>query len=196
MQRLSSPNPGSLSSPDLNSSDVTPTSSCSTGKKSKSSYTDVTSSASSEKTYTLKGTRLIVLHNFQGKAFDDLPVRPGEYVFANLKDQIVPGFIWAYSPNTKKSGFIPEDHVKEPVVTDIWKMIEGSYSLVSPCHQRKRQMNRVVFVIWRWKVQLTRVIRKDITSPLSSETSPEERHSPVILVTLYGNTGPIHALVG
>lgn len=79
----------------------------------------MTSSASSEKTYTLKGTRLIVLHNFQGKAFDDLPVRPGEYVFANLKDQIVPGFIWAYSPNTKKSGFIPEDHVKEPVVTDI-----------------------------------------------------------------------------
>lgn len=130
MQRLSSPNPGSLSSADLNSSDVTPTSSCSTGKKSKSSYTDVTSSASSEKTYTLKGTRLIVLHNFQGKAFDDLPVRPGEYVYANLKDQIVPGFIWAYSPNTKKSGFIPEDHVKEPVVTDIWKMIKGSYSLV------------------------------------------------------------------
>lgn len=119
MQRLSSPNAASLSSPDLNSSDVTPTSSCSTGKKSKSSYTDVTSSASSEKTYTLKGTRLIVLHNFQGKAFDDLPVRPGEYVYANLKDQIVPGFIWAYSPNSKKSGFIPEDRVKEPVVTDI-----------------------------------------------------------------------------
>lgn len=119
MQRLSSPNAASMSSPDLNSSDVTPTSSCSTGKKSKSSYTDVTSSASSEKTYTLKGTRLIVLHNFQGKALDDLPVRPGEYVYANLKDQIVPGFIWAYSPNRKKSGFIPEDHVKEPVVTDI-----------------------------------------------------------------------------
>ena len=43
---------------------------------------------------------------------------------------------------------------------------------------------------------ITRVIRKDITNPLSSETSPEERHNPVILVTLYGNTGPIHALVG
>ncbi|XP_078363110.1 SH3 domain-containing protein Dlish-like [Oculina patagonica] len=119
IQRLSLSTTDPLSSPDLNSSDVTPTSSCSTGKKSKSSYTDVTSSASSEKTYTLKGTRLIVLYNFQGKAFDDLSVRPGEYVYANLKDQIVPGFIWAYSPNSKKSGFIPEDHVKEPVVTDI-----------------------------------------------------------------------------
>ena len=151
MQRLSSPNAASLSSPDLNSSDVTPTSSCSTGKKSKSSYTDVTSSASSEKTYTLKGTRLIVLHNFQGKAFDDLPVRPGEYVYANLKDQIVPGFIWAYSPSSKKSGFIPEDHVKEPVVTDIWRIVRGSQSLVSPHHWRKRQMYRVAFVTWRWK---------------------------------------------
>lgn len=77
------------------------------------------SSASSEKTYTLKGTRLIVLYNFKGKALDDLAVRPGEYVYANLKDQIVPGWTWAYSPNSKKSGFIPGDHVKEPVVTEI-----------------------------------------------------------------------------
>ncbi|KAJ7387123.1 hypothetical protein OS493_004088 [Desmophyllum pertusum] len=119
IQRLSSSNAASLSSPDANSSDVTPTSSCSTGVKSKSSYTDVTSSASSEKTYTLKGTRLIVLYNFKGKALDDLAVRPGEYVYANLKDQIVPGWTWAYSPNSKKSGFIPGDHVKEPVVTEI-----------------------------------------------------------------------------
>ena len=119
IQRLSLSNDTAQCSPDLNSSDVTPTSSCSTGIKSKSSYTDVTSSASSEKTYTLKGTRLIVLHNFDSRAFDDLTVRPGEYVFANLKDQIVPGWIWAYSPHSKKSGFVPDDHVKEPVVTDI-----------------------------------------------------------------------------
>lgn len=80
----------------------------------------MTSSAgSSEKTYALKGTKLIVLFNFEGQAFDDLSVHPGEYVFANLKDQIVPGMIWAYSPHRRKSGFIPEDHVKEPIVTDI-----------------------------------------------------------------------------
>ena len=119
IQRLSQSKVTTQSSPDVNSSDVTPTSSCSTGAKSKSSYTDMTSSASSEKTYTLKGTRLIVLYNFESKAFDDLTVRPGEYVYANLKDQIVPDWIWAYSPHRKKSGFIPEDHVKEPVVTDI-----------------------------------------------------------------------------
>ncbi|XP_022780555.1 SH3 domain-containing protein Dlish-like isoform X2 [Stylophora pistillata] len=119
VQRLSSPNGASLNSPNLSSSDVTPLSSSSTGMKCKSWQTDVTSSTSSEKTYTLKGTRLIVLYNFEGKAFDDLTVRPGEYVYANLKDQIVPGYIWAYSPNSKKSGFIPDDHVKEPVITDI-----------------------------------------------------------------------------
>lgn len=119
VQRLSSPNGTSLNSPNLSSSDVTPVSSSSTGMKGKSWQTDVTSSTSSDKTYTLKGTRLIVLYNFEGKAFDDLPVRPGEYVYANLKDQIVPGYIWAYSPNSKKSGFIPDDHVKEPVITDI-----------------------------------------------------------------------------
>ena len=107
----------------LNSPDVTPTSSSSTGTKSRSSYTDLTSSAaSSEKTYALKGTKLIVFFNFEGQAFDDLSVHPGEYVFANLKDQIVPGMIWAYSPHRRKSGFIPEDHVKEPIVTDIWRI--------------------------------------------------------------------------
>ena len=119
IQRLSQSKVTAQSSHDVNSSDVTPTSSCSTGAKSKSSYTEVTSSASSEKTYILKGTRLIVLYSFESKAFDDLTVRPGEYVYANLKDQIVPDWIWAYSPHRKKSGFIPEDHVKEPVVTDI-----------------------------------------------------------------------------
>ena len=106
-------------STDMNSSDVAPTSSCSTGGKSTSSYTDVTSSLSSDRTYSLKGSRLIVLDNFDSKAFDDLTVRPGEYIYANLKDQIVPGWIWAYSPTSKKSGFIPDDRVKEPVVTDI-----------------------------------------------------------------------------
>ena len=108
-----------LSTTERNSSDFTPTSSCSTGVKSRSSPTDFTSSASSEKTSTLKGTRLIVLYKFQGSAFDDLTVRPGEYVYANLKDQIVPGWIWAYSTSSKRSGFIPEECVREPVVTDI-----------------------------------------------------------------------------
>ena len=60
-----------------------------------------------------------MLYNFEGQAFDDRTVRPGEYVYANLKEQIVPGWIWAYSPQRKKSGLIPEDSVKKPVVTDI-----------------------------------------------------------------------------
>ena len=118
-QRLSLTNVAAQSSTGVNSSDVTPTSSCSIGGKSTSSYRDRASPARSERTASLKGSRLIVLHNFESKSFDDLTVQPGEYVYANLKDQLIPGWIWAYSPKSHKSGFIPEDRVKEPVVTDI-----------------------------------------------------------------------------
>jgi len=45
-------------------------------------------------------------------------------VYANLKDQIVPGWMLAYSPHRKKSGFSPEDNVKDPVVTDIRKIVK------------------------------------------------------------------------
>ena len=118
-QRLSLTSVAAQTSTSVNSTDVTPTSSCSISGKSTSSYTDLTSSARSERTASLKGSRLIVLYNFESKSFDDLTVQPGEYVYANLKDQLVPGWIWAYSPKSHKSGFIPEDRVKEPVVTDI-----------------------------------------------------------------------------
>lgn len=118
-QRLSLTNVAAQTSTSVNSSDVTPTSSCSIGGKSTSSYRDLAPPARSERTASLKGSRLIVLHNFESKSFDDLTVLPGEYVYANLKDQLIPGWIWAYSPKSHKSGFIPEDRVKEPVVTDI-----------------------------------------------------------------------------
>lgn len=106
---------------DINTSDVTVTSSSSVDKKSKeSSFTDPTSSSSSnDKKSSLKGSKLIALYDFEGTAFDDLTIVAGEYVYANLKDQIVPHWIWAYSPYRKRSGFIPEEYLKEPVITDI-----------------------------------------------------------------------------
>lgn len=110
----------------LSTSDVTVASSCSTERDShelgheKSSNTDVTSTGSSEKKYKLTGTKLIALRHYEGSASDDLKVRPGEYVYANLKDQIVPNWVWAYSPYRKRSGFIPEEFLREPVVTEIW----------------------------------------------------------------------------
>ena len=108
----------SLDTADVNLSDVTATSSSSFGGIH--SFTDYTSSCSSQdKKCLLKGTRLIVLFEYQASAFDDLSVRPGEYVYANLKDQIAPGWVWAYSPRKKRTGYIPQDYVKEPVVTEI-----------------------------------------------------------------------------
>ena len=108
----------SLSTEDINLSDVTATSSSSIGGIN--SFTDQTSSGSSQdKRHLLKGTQLIVLFEYQASAFDDLSVKPGEYIYANLKDQIAPGWIWAYSPRKKRTGYIPEHYVREPVVTEI-----------------------------------------------------------------------------
>ncbi|EDO39651.1 predicted protein [Nematostella vectensis] len=110
----------SLLNGDIYSSDITPTSSSSADVEPKSrNLSDATSSASSDKKLELKGSRLISLYEYEGSAFDDLTVHAGEYVYANLKDQIVPKWIWAYSPYRKRSGFIPEAYLKEPVVTDI-----------------------------------------------------------------------------
>lgn len=119
-QRISTKKP-SLSSrciqhTDLNMSDTTATS---TNSKKSSSEQASSSSSSIDKTHPIKGTKLIALFDFEGIAFDDLNVLAGEYVYANIKDQIVPHWIWAYSPYRKRSGFIPEDYLKEPVITDI-----------------------------------------------------------------------------
>lgn len=97
-------------------SDTTATS---TNSKKSSSEQASSSSSSIDKTHPIKGTKLIALFDFEGIAFDDLNVLAGEYVYANIKDQIVPHWIWAYSPYRKRSGFIPEDYLKEPVITDI-----------------------------------------------------------------------------
>ena len=123
MQQCARASVSPQSTPDLNFSDLTGDSSSSDDghdfRHERSSNTDVTSSGSSEKKYKLTGTRLIALSNYEGKASDDLKIQAGEYVYANLKDQIVPNWIWAYSPSKKRSGFIPEEYLKEPVVTDI-----------------------------------------------------------------------------
>lgn len=119
-QRISSRNPSlspskCIQHTDLNTSDLTAT----TTSSKKSSSEQESSSSSNDKNHPIKGTKLIALYDFEGTAFDDLNVLAGEYVYANLKDQIVPHWIWAYSPYRKRSGFIPEDYLKEPVITDI-----------------------------------------------------------------------------
>lgn len=118
-QRISSQTPSlsrskCIQHTDLNTSDLTTTTS-----SKKSSSEQESSSSSNDKNHPIKGTKLIALYDFEGTAFDDLSVLAGEYVYANLKDQIVPHWIWGYSPYRKRSGFIPEDYLKEPVITDI-----------------------------------------------------------------------------
>lgn len=59
------------------------------------------------------GIRLIALSSFQGKAEDKLTVVAGDHVYVDLKDQMVPNWLWAYSPKLKKYGFIPESVIDQ-----------------------------------------------------------------------------------
>ncbi|XP_077977142.1 SH3 domain-containing protein Dlish-like [Glandiceps talaboti] len=66
------------------------------------------------------GTELVSLYDYQGKASDDLSVTRGDYIYADLSDQqdnATEGWIWAYSPRTKKEGYIPRAYAKPPATT-------------------------------------------------------------------------------
>ena len=42
-----------------------------------------------------------------------MTVVAGDHVYVDLKDQKVPDWLWAYSPKSKKYGFIPESVIDE-----------------------------------------------------------------------------------
>ena len=44
----------------------------------------------------------------QAQAPDDLSVRRGDWIYADLQNQTVDGWLWAYAPKTRKYGFIPK----------------------------------------------------------------------------------------
>jgi len=49
---------------------------------------------------------------YQAQAPDDLSVRRGEWVYADLQHQTVDGWLWAYAPKTRKYGFIPKAYAR------------------------------------------------------------------------------------
>lgn len=58
------------------------------------------------------GTELIMLYDFKAQAPDDLSVRRGDWIYADLKNQTVEGWLWSYSPKTRNYGFIPKAYAR------------------------------------------------------------------------------------
>lgn len=58
------------------------------------------------------GTELVMLYDFKSQASDDLGVRRGDWIYADLTTQTVEGWLWSYSPKTRKYGFIPKAYAR------------------------------------------------------------------------------------
>ncbi|CAG2121176.1 unnamed protein product, partial [Medioppia subpectinata] len=54
------------------------------------------------------GTELVMLYDYKAQASDDLSVRRGDWVYADLNVQNVDGWLWAFAPKHRKYGFIPK----------------------------------------------------------------------------------------
>ena len=52
--------------------------------------------------------KMIAIASFDGAEKDKLTVSKGDEIVISLKDQRLPGWLWAYSPRKKAYGFIPE----------------------------------------------------------------------------------------
>lgn len=55
----------------------------------------------------------------QAQAPDDLSVRRGDWIYADLNNQTVDGWLWAYAPKTRKYGFIPKAYARTPAMTSL-----------------------------------------------------------------------------
>ncbi|CAG9825207.1 unnamed protein product [Phaedon cochleariae] len=65
------------------------------------------------------GTELVMLYDYKAQAPDDLTVRRGDWIYADLDNQTVDGWLWAYAPKTRKYGFIPKAYARPPAMTSL-----------------------------------------------------------------------------
>ncbi|XP_050325363.1 SH3 domain-containing protein Dlish [Bactrocera neohumeralis] len=65
------------------------------------------------------GTELVMLYDYKAQAPDDLNVRRGDWIYADLNNQTVDGWLWAYAPKTRKYGFIPKAYARPPAMTSL-----------------------------------------------------------------------------
>jgi len=65
------------------------------------------------------GTELVMLYDYKAQTPDDLSVRRGDWVYADLNNQTIDGWLWAYAPKTRKYGFIPKAYARPPAMTSL-----------------------------------------------------------------------------
>lgn len=65
------------------------------------------------------GSELVMLYDYKAQAPDDLTVRRGDWVYADLANQTVEGWLWAYAPKVHKYGFIPKAYARPPAMTSL-----------------------------------------------------------------------------
>ncbi|XP_042879938.1 SH3 domain-containing protein Dlish isoform X1 [Penaeus vannamei] len=65
------------------------------------------------------GSELVMLYDYKAQAPDDLSVRRGDWIYADLTNQTVDGWLWAYAPKTRKYGFIPKAYARPPAMTSL-----------------------------------------------------------------------------
>uniref|UniRef100_A0A6M2DGJ3 Putative growth factor receptor-bound protein 2 n=1 Tax=Xenopsylla cheopis TaxID=163159 RepID=A0A6M2DGJ3_XENCH len=65
------------------------------------------------------GTELVMLYDYKAQAPDDLSVRRGDWIYADLNNQTVDGWLWAFAPKTRKYGFIPKAYARHPAMTSL-----------------------------------------------------------------------------
>ncbi|XP_050692256.1 SH3 domain-containing protein Dlish-like isoform X2 [Eriocheir sinensis] len=65
------------------------------------------------------GSELVMLYDYKAQAPDDLSVRRGDWIYADLNNQTVDGWLWAYAPKTRKYGFIPRAYARPPAMTSL-----------------------------------------------------------------------------
>jgi len=70
-------------------------------------------------TPSYNGTELVMLYDYKAQAPDDLTVRRGDWVYADLSNQTVDGWLWSYAPKSRKYGFIPRAYAKPPAMTSL-----------------------------------------------------------------------------
>ncbi|KAH8021379.1 hypothetical protein HPB51_015559 [Rhipicephalus microplus] len=80
---------------------------------------NVSSTAVAAEELRFHGSELVMLYDYKAQAPDDLTVRRGDWVYADLANQTVEGWLWAYAPKVHKYGFIPKAYARPPAMTSL-----------------------------------------------------------------------------
>ncbi|XP_076373757.1 SH3 domain-containing protein Dlish-like [Tachypleus tridentatus] len=65
------------------------------------------------------GSESVMLYDYKAQAPDDLSVQRGDWVYADLNNQTVDGWIWACALKMRKYGFIPKAYARPPAMTSL-----------------------------------------------------------------------------